>query len=212
MQRKALADKVMVLGVDGLEPRFARRLMDEGKMPNFSKLAARGAQRHDLVLLGSNPTVTPPQWTTLAVGCNPDVHSITQFFRHDPDDFEVTNYNIDSRLCKAEPIWNCTAEAGKKTLVFHWPGSAWPLTSDNPNLLVVDGTAPGAVGMGVMIVENEIFVEASEANERTAFIKALETGAVEPCVVNDVDLDADPTVTKGDKVEAMGTAATRVLI
>lgn len=209
MQRKALADKVMVLGVDGLEPRFARRLMDEGKMPNFSKLAARGAQRHDLVLLGSNPTVTPPQWTTLAVGCNPDVHSITQFFRHDPDDFEVTNYNIDSRLCKAEPIWNCTAEAGKKTLVFHWPGSAWPPTSDNPNLLVVDGTAPGAVGMGVMIIENEIFVEASEANERTAFIKSLETGAVEPCVVNDVDLDADPVVGKGEKVEAMGTAANK---
>lgn len=205
MQRKALADKVMVLGVDGLDPRFSRRLMDEGKMPNFSKLAARGAQREDLVLLGSNPTVTPPQWTTLAVGCNPNVHSITQFFRHDPDDFSVTNYNIDSRLCKAEPVWNCTAEAGKKTLVFHWPGSAWPPTSDNPNLLVVDGTAPGAVGMGVMIVENEIFVEASVNTERTAFVKALETGAVEPCVVNDVDLDADPTISKGDKVEAMGT-------
>mgnify|MGYP002508422030 CR=1 FL=1 len=51
MQRKALADKVMVLGVDGLDPRFARKLMDEGKMPNFAKLAARGAQRHDLVCL-----------------------------------------------------------------------------------------------------------------------------------------------------------------
>ena len=85
MKRQALADKVMVLGVDGLDPRFARKLMDEGKMPNFAKLAARGAQRHDLVLLGSNPTVTPPQWTTLAVGCNPNVHSITQFFRHNPD-------------------------------------------------------------------------------------------------------------------------------
>lgn len=208
MQRKALTDKVMVLGVDGLEPRFARKLMDEGKMPNFSKLAARGAQRHDLVLLGSNPTVTPPQWTTLAVGCNPNVHSITQFFRHDPNDFSVANYNIDSRLCKAEAVWNCTAEAGKKTLVFHWPGSAWPPTSDNPNLLVVDGTAPGAVGMGVMIVEKEIFVSASEAEEQTAFLKGLVTGAVEPCVVNDVDLDANPTIKK-EEVKAMGTTANR---
>lgn len=68
MQRKALADKVMVLGVDGLDPRFARKLVDEGKMPAFKELSERGAQRHDFVLLGSNPTVTPPQWTTLGNG------------------------------------------------------------------------------------------------------------------------------------------------
>ena len=207
MQRKALADKVMVLGVDGLDPRFARKLMDEGKMPNFAKLAARGAQRHDLVLLGSNPTVTPPQWTTLAVGCNPNVHSITQFFRHDPDDLGKVYYNIDSRLCKAEPVWNCTAESGKKTLVFHWPGSAWPPTSDNENLWVVDGTAPGAVGMGVMIVEKEVFVHASENEEQTMFLKSTPTGAVEPCVVNDLDLDAVDSKAKAEKVEGMGTAA-----
>ena len=50
MQRKALADKVMVLGVDGLDPRFARKLVDEGKMPAFKELSERGAQRHDFVL------------------------------------------------------------------------------------------------------------------------------------------------------------------
>ena len=205
MKRQALADKVMVLGVDGLDPRFARKLMDEGKMPNFTKLAARGAQRHDLVLLGSNPTVTPPQWTTLAVGCNPNVHSITQFFRHNPENFEKTLYNIDSRLCKAEPVWNCTAEAGYKTLVFHWPGSAWPPTSDNPNLLVVDGTAPGAVGMGMMHIENEIIFGASEAETITTFVPHAVTDAVEPCVVSGLDLDSDEGAVKKEQVVPMGT-------
>lgn len=33
--RKAMTEKVMILGVDGLEPRFAKRMMDEGKMPNL---------------------------------------------------------------------------------------------------------------------------------------------------------------------------------
>ena len=117
--RKAMADKILVLGVDGFEPRYAKKLMDAGKMPNLKKYVERGAQREDLVLLGSNPTVTPPQWTTLACGCNPNVHSITQFFRHNPDDYDYDTYNIDSRNCKAEPIWNVTAEAGKKTCVFH---------------------------------------------------------------------------------------------
>lgn len=63
----------MVLGVDGLDPRLTRKYIDEGKMPNFKKLAEMGAQRHDLVMLGSQPTVTPPQWTTLACGANPCV-------------------------------------------------------------------------------------------------------------------------------------------
>jgi len=204
MQRKALADKVMVLGVDGLDPRFAKYLMEQGKLPAFKALAEQGAQREDWVLLGSNPTVTPPQWTTLAVGCNPDVHSITQFYRHNPDDYYVGDYNIDSRKCKAEPIWNCTAEAGKKTLVFHWPGSAWPPTSDNPNLWVVDGTTPGSVGMGSMIVENEIFLEAREDVEGTTYLKATNDGVVEPCVIN--NLDDEVKQSGNEEIKAQGTS------
>ena len=81
------------------------------------------------------------------------MHSITQFFRHDPDDYEAVQYNIDSRLCKAEPVWNVIAEAGKKVCVFHWSGSSWPPTSDSPNLYVVDGTVPGAVGIAMLQTE-----------------------------------------------------------
>ncbi len=207
MQRKALADKVMVLGVDGLDPRFARKLVDEGKMPAFKELSERGAQRHDFVLLGSNPTVTPPQWTTLATGSNPIVHGITQFFRHNPTDFARLDYNLRSEYCKAEPVWNCTAEAGKKTVVFHWPGGAWPPTSDNPNLWVVDGTAPGAVGMGVMQTEDEIFFGASEEETITTFVASAMSDVQEPCIIKGVDLDA-PDAKKGKDVVPLGTAST----
>ena len=146
MKRKASAEKIMVLGVDGLDPRLTRKYIDEGKLPNFKKLIERGCQRHDLVMLGSQPTVTPPQWTTLATGCNPCVHGITQFSRTIPGKINQSSYNVDSRLVKAEPLWNCFVEAGKKTLVFHWPGGAWPPTSDREELFVIDGSAPGSVG------------------------------------------------------------------
>ena len=185
--RKAMADKVLVLGVDGFEPRYAKKLMDAGKMPNLKKYVERGAQREDLVLLGSNPTVTPPQWTTLACGCNPNVHSITQFFRHNPDDYDYDLYNIDSRNCKAEPIWNVTAEAGKKTCVFHWPGSSWPPTSDNPNLMVVDGSAPGAVGMAMFQTELEFFFGANENIKEARFLPAAASDLTAPCVVNELE-------------------------
>ena len=78
---KSLSEKIMVLGVDGLDPRLTRRYIDEGSLPNMKKLAEMGAQRHDLVMLGAQPTVTPPQWTTLGTGAYPCTHGCTQFNR-----------------------------------------------------------------------------------------------------------------------------------
>ena len=127
MERKARADKILLLGCDGLDPRLTRKYVDMGLMPNVKKYIETGAQRHDLVLLGGHPTVTPPMWTTLATGCYANVHGITGFYRNGKE-IGTQGYNLDSRNCKAEPLWNCFAEAGKKTLVWHWPGSAWPPT------------------------------------------------------------------------------------
>ena len=83
--RKAAANKVLVLGIDGMDPRLTRKYLDEGKMPNTQKFIDMGAQRHDLVMLGGHPTVTPPMWTTLATGCYANVHGITCFNRQGND-------------------------------------------------------------------------------------------------------------------------------
>ena len=63
MKRQALSEKILCLGVDGLDPRLTRKYVDEGKMPHVAELIRRGACREDLVLLGGHPTVTPPMWT-----------------------------------------------------------------------------------------------------------------------------------------------------
>ena len=34
MQRKALADKILLLGIDGMDPRLTSKYVAEGKMPN----------------------------------------------------------------------------------------------------------------------------------------------------------------------------------
>ena len=87
-------------------------------MPNLEKkLLAAGSAREDLVLLGAMPTITPPMWTTLATGAYPMTHGITDFWRQDPDNLGLRNYALDSRLCKAEQMWNVTAEAGRKHLL-----------------------------------------------------------------------------------------------
>ena len=148
-------DKVLVIGIDGMDPRLTKYHLEQGYMPNLEKLIARGACREDLVLLGGMPTITPPMWTTLATGAYPMTHGITDFWRQDPEKLDSLNYALDSRLCKAEQLWNVTAEAGKKTFVLHWPGSSWPPSSSSENLFVIDGTNPEGVCMGTGEIEEE---------------------------------------------------------
>lgn len=188
-QRKALTDKILCLGVDGLDPRFTMRMVREGKMPNVQKFIERGAQREDLVMLGGHPTVTPPMWTTLATGCYANVHGITGYNRKSPLGLDYVGYNIDSRNCHAEQLWNVFAEAGKKTLVWHWPGSSWPPSSDSPNLSVVDGTSPGSVGMSIGQFDKEMILGANETVQ-TRFIKnggQEDTDMAAPCVITGMD-------------------------
>lgn len=37
-------------------------------MPNIKKFLERGAAQYDYEMIGGQPTVTPPMWTTLATG------------------------------------------------------------------------------------------------------------------------------------------------
>ena len=187
MERKAKTNKLLLLGVDGMDPRLTRKYVDMGIMPNVKKYIERGAQREDLVMLGGHPTVTPPMWTTLATGCYANVHGITGFYRKGSN-LDAVTYNLDSRLCKAEPLWNCFAEAGKKTLVWHWPGSSWPPTSDNPNLMVVDGSSPGSVGMATSQVDTEFLVGASEQIPAVGFKAGGASDSSAPCVITDLNI------------------------
>ena len=37
------ANKILVLGVDGMDPRLSKKLMDDGRMPNLKRLYDEGA-------------------------------------------------------------------------------------------------------------------------------------------------------------------------
>lgn len=184
MKRQAFTDKLMILGVDGMDPRLSCKYIDEGKMPNLKKIVEKGAQRKDLVMLGSQPTVTPPQWTTLATGANPVVHGITQFSRIVPGTITQQGYNLDSRMCKAEPAWNCLAEAGYKTVLLHWPGSSWPPTSDSENLMVIDGSAPGSAASAAFQIDSEILVAGNEGIEEVKIARQQANEDISaPCII-----------------------------
>ena len=43
----ALADKILVLGIDGMDPSLTKKFLDEGRLPNIKKFLRRGAARED---------------------------------------------------------------------------------------------------------------------------------------------------------------------
>jgi predicted AlkP superfamily phosphohydrolase/phosphomutase len=72
---------VFVLGVDGMDPVVLQRLMDEGKMPSFAKLAASGSFQP---LGTANPPQSPVAWSTFVTGMNPGGHGVYDFVHRDP--------------------------------------------------------------------------------------------------------------------------------
>ncbi len=186
--REAQTEKVLVLGIDGMDPRLTKYYMEQGYMPNLQKLLERGSAREDLVLLGGMPTITPPMWTTLATGTYPMTHGITDFWRQDPNRLDALNYAIDSRLCKAEQLWNVTAEAGKKTFVLHWPGSSWPPSSASENLYVIDGTNPEGICMATGEIEGEYIAIANTTIPAVTYRPKAGTTQM-LCVVTDLEME-----------------------
>ena len=188
MKRTALSEKILILGVDGMDPKLTKKFVEQGRMPNVKKMIERGAQRDDLVLLGGVPTITPPMWTTLATGANPNTHGITCFWNQNTYDLEEVVYALDSRMCKAELLWDVFAEeANKKTLVWHWPGSSWPPTSDSPNLAVVEGTQPNSINMGVAKCDDGVMVVASPEFTKSSFKRQGHSNTGAGCIITDLE-------------------------
>jgi predicted AlkP superfamily phosphohydrolase/phosphomutase len=73
--------KLIVLGIDGMDPQLLRRFMAEGKMPNFSALAKQGSFKE---LTTSIPPQSPVAWSNLITGMNAGGHGIFDFIHRDP--------------------------------------------------------------------------------------------------------------------------------
>jgi predicted AlkP superfamily phosphohydrolase/phosphomutase len=83
-RRKALsrasARRVVVLGLDGLDPTLAEQWMAEGHLPNLSALAKSGT----FTRLGTTyPAISPVAWSSFMTGVDPARHNIFDFLDRD---------------------------------------------------------------------------------------------------------------------------------
>lgn len=130
--------RVAIIGFDCAIPKMIQKHIDEGFLPNFKKVMENGVVAENC--LGAYPTITPPNWTTIATGACPGTHGITDFWLNKPNT-TPTDYNIeqayDSEKVQAEFVWDALDKVGKKCVVLNYPVS-WP--SHMKNGVVIGGT------------------------------------------------------------------------
>jgi predicted AlkP superfamily phosphohydrolase/phosphomutase len=75
---------MFILGIDGMDPVILDRLLAEGRMPNFAKLAEEGSYQE---LGTSTPPQSPVAWSSFVTGMNPGGHGIFDFLHRDPSTY-----------------------------------------------------------------------------------------------------------------------------
>jgi predicted AlkP superfamily phosphohydrolase/phosphomutase len=76
--------KVIVLGLDGLDPQIIRGLIEAGRAPNLKKLAEMGSFRK---LTTTMPALSPVAWSSFITGVTPGSHGIADFVTRDPETY-----------------------------------------------------------------------------------------------------------------------------
>jgi len=72
----AKARRVVIVGLDGQDPELTEKWMNEGLLPNFSRLRESGT----FARLGTTlPAESPVAWSSFQTGCNPGKHRIYDF-------------------------------------------------------------------------------------------------------------------------------------
>ncbi|HYO45687.1 MAG TPA: alkaline phosphatase family protein, partial [Gemmatimonadota bacterium] len=122
--------KVVVIGLDGLDPRITERLIARGALPHLARLRETGAYAP---VTTTYPAQTPVAWSTFATGTNPGGHGIFDFIRRDPatyrPDLALNRYEQKSaflpphavNLRGGTAVWEVLGKAGIPSVVLRCP-------------------------------------------------------------------------------------------
>ncbi len=75
------ARKVLILAIDGLDPKLLEEYIQAGVLPHFERLISEGDFKP---LQTTMPPLSPVAWSTFITGMDPGGHGIFDFIHRDP--------------------------------------------------------------------------------------------------------------------------------
>jgi predicted AlkP superfamily phosphohydrolase/phosphomutase len=150
--------KMVILGIDGMDPFLLVQFVKQGAMPNFQRLINETGLRK---MRSSIPPQSPVAWSDFAVGSTSHIHGIFDFIHRDPRTMtpylststvsspnktvSIGDWQIPltggtaENLREGKPFWDHLGEAGVPTTVFKMPGD-FPVNSQNARCVSGMGT------------------------------------------------------------------------
>ncbi len=123
--------KVIVIGLDGLEPTIVESMLQRGELPNLGRIRQMGSYSR---LKTTYPAQTPVAWSSFATGTNPGGHGIFDFISRDPatylPDAALSHFERPKNLFaapqvvnqrKGKPFWQTLSQAGVPSVVLRCP-------------------------------------------------------------------------------------------
>lgn len=184
--------KLIILGIDGMDPQLLTHFMQEGKMPNFTRLVQQGSFRQ---LTTSIPPQSPVAWSNLITGMNAGGHGIFDFIHRDPKTLDL--YFSASRVEAPKhaihlgswviPLGGGSAEQLRQGEAFwqildehHIPNSVFRIPSNFPPVAAKGKTLSG---MGTPDLRGTYGTFSFYTDDPTAVAGAVEGGQIIPVQV-----------------------------
>jgi len=133
-----LRRKVIVIGLDGLEPSIVEAMLGRQELPNLAKIQAAGSYTR---LKTTYPAQTPVAWSSFVTGTNPGGHGIFDFIGRDPEtylpDVALSRFERPKNMLaqprvvnlrKGVPLWQPLSQAGIPSTILRCPCTFPPET------------------------------------------------------------------------------------
>ncbi len=196
--------KMIILGIDGMDPGITYQLMQQGKLPNMQKLAQNGTFT---MMRTTIPPQSPVAWGSFSTGADPGVYGVFDFVHRNPANYmafssqaettapgwivPVGKYNFPLKpsevhlLREGKPFWDYLEERDVEATLFKLPGN-YPPSKSKQRTIAGLGT-PGVDGnYGTYILytndENEVEREVYPNKIYYAYINdehVMEEGVIE---------------------------------
>jgi predicted AlkP superfamily phosphohydrolase/phosphomutase len=140
---RSAGKKVIVLGVDGMDPVLAERMMKAGQLPHLARLRAAGG----FSKLGTSiPPQSPVAWANFINGAGPGSHGIFDFIHRHPEDpnapFYAAAETVGGKTLlrrQGVPFWDFLDEAGIPSTFYDLPSNYPPSPSHHGHHRCISG-------------------------------------------------------------------------
>jgi predicted AlkP superfamily phosphohydrolase/phosphomutase len=122
--------KVIVIGLDGFEPKIAEAMLARGELPNLLKLREQGGYSRLKTTVSAQ---TPVAWSTFTTGTNPGGHGIFDFLTRDPKTYlpimALSRYEQKNafvlpkvvNMRRGTPFWDLLSAQGIESTIIRMP-------------------------------------------------------------------------------------------